>query len=103
MAQYIKFCIGERTGDTEHFTDMVAKISDGISVSHLQHAMEAFLLDWYADCEWEDDTHEKVWTSHQSLCWLDGDEQVTEAEFKVLRDHMNNQTFNIEQCLTKTS
>jgi len=108
MTHYIKFAITEYNGETEHETTMVARVPEGTTVEHINLAMRAFLLDWYGSDEDDWDTSDeppyKVWTSHQTLCWISDDEQLSgEDEFNILCKHMNNQTFNINECLTKTA
>ena len=102
---YIKFTITERKGDDEHDHDMVAQIPDNTRVDQLTTALNSFLLDFYTDSEWDesDNPPYKVWTGNDSLCWISDDEQINESHFSVLRQHMNNQTFNVNQYLTNPS
>lgn len=112
MSHYLKFTITERSGDVENDTTMVAEVPEGTSVEHLNRAYRAFLLDWYGSNEddWDtgyldtDGNLYKVWTDHQSLCWISDDEQLRCKEvFEELCEHTNNQSFNINACLTKTA
>jgi hypothetical protein len=102
MSIYIKFGITERQGDTECEHNMVAEVPDGTTLDQLNDAMKRLLLDFYADCEWDESDPEpfRVWTPHDSLCWITGDVQIREHEFQVLRDHMSNMTYNMKQYLT---
>ena len=101
---YIKFSITERKGDLELDHDMVAQIPDDTTVDQLTTALNSFLLDFYANSEWDDsdDPPYKVWTGNNSLCWISDDEQLQggEEEFIILCQHMNNQTFNVNEYLT---
>lgn len=104
MSHFIKMTIAESNGDLKAYTDIVARIPEGTTLPHLQRATEAFLLDWYAFSEWEGDDRIKVRTPQETLCWIHADEQLqSEDEFNVLCRHMDNQSLNINACLTTTT
>ncbi len=74
--------IGERLMDTASYDEFIARVNPDLD---LTDKLNNLLLDWYADSEWEDeDLKEQVWTPHQSLCWIDGVEDLTPEEFKLL-------------------